>query len=372
MNMIITYTNSIEHAQNQPLRGENMNTIEQRKLGTSGLIVPAMGVGVWSWGDTTWWNYGQSHARQDIAQAYRTSLDAGFTFFDTAEVYGDGASERLLGEQYREDGRPITIASKFAPPLTRFSRAARQRSSARSLLQALDQSLERLGIACIDLYQIHTPSPVLKVDDLMDVLAEAVQAGKVRAVGVSNYSAAQMRQAHARLARYGIPLASNQVRYSLLHRYPETNGVLDACRELEVALIAYSPLEQGILTGKYRGADVSMPANTRRMLSLFLRLDLTGDTRGSVSAWRRLFSTPRVMQREKIEPLFVVLEEVAHAHEKTVAQVALNWLLTKDECVIPIPGAKNARQARENAGALGWRLTPEEHARISQAEVATR
>ncbi len=307
-----------------------------------------------------------------MIQAYQTCLDAGFNFFDTAEVYGNGESERLLGECRRLDGRPIVIASKFAPPLSRFSRAGRARSSARSLLEALDHSLERLGVECIDLYQIHTASPVLKVDNLMDVLAEAVQAGKVRAVGVSNYSVSQMRQAHARLAYYGIPLASNQVRYSLLHRYPETNGVLDTCRKLNVALIAYSPLEQGILTGKYRSGEVSMSPKTRRMLSLFLRLDIPGDTRGSVPTIRRVFSTPRVLQREKIESLFVVLEEIARAHEKTIAQVALNWLLTKDECIIPIPGAKNARQARENAGALGWRLTAEEHARISQAEVATR
>src|SRR5260370_25456319 len=115
----------------------------------------------------------------------------------------------------------------------------------------------------------------------MDVLAEAVQAGEVQAVGVRNYSASQMRQAHARLARYGIPLASNQVGYSLVHRYPETNGVLDACRELDVALIAYSPLEQGILTGKYRRKGTSMSPTTRRMLNLFLRLDIPGDTRGS-------------------------------------------------------------------------------------------
>lgn len=349
-----------------------MITIEQRKLGKSGLLVPALGIGIWSWGETGWWNYGQSHTQEDVSQAYRACLEAGFTFFDTAEVYGRGASERLLGECRSADGRPITIASKFAPPITRFSRAAHARKNARSLLEALDQSLERLGVECIDLYQIHTASPVLKVDDLMDVLAEAVQAGKVRAVGVSNYRASQMWQAHARLASYGIPLASNQVRYSLLHRYPETNGVLDACRELNVALIAYSPLEQGILTGKYRSGEVSMSSNTRRMLSLFLRLDIPGDTRGEVSAIQRWLSTPRVMRREKIEPLFVVLEEIAHAHAKTIAQVALNWLVTKDACIIPIPGAKNAQQATENAGAIGWHLTEAEHARISQAEVATR
>ncbi|MBI1881942.1 MAG: aldo/keto reductase [Chloroflexi bacterium] len=278
-------------------------------------------------------------------------------------------AELLLGECRRQDGRPIIIASKFRPPQMPFSRT---RSSARSLLEALDHSLEHLGVECIDLYQIHTASRVLKMDDLMDVLAEAVQAGKVRTVGVSNYSASLMRQAHTRLSRYGIPLASNQVKYNLLHRYPETNGVLDACRELNVALIAYSPLEQGVLTGKYRSGGTLMSSSVRTMLNVGLRLDVYGDTRGQVPVLRRLLSTPRVMRREKLEPLFGVLEEIARAHEKTIAQVALNWLLTKDAWIIPIPGAKNARQASENAGALGWRLTEEEHTRLSQAEIASR
>src|SRR5258708_34840128 len=115
-----------------------------------------------------------------------------------------------------------------------------------------------------------------------------------------------------------------------------------------------------------------MSPTTRRMLSLFLRLDIPGDTKGSVPAIRRLFSTPRVMRREQIEPLFVVLEEIACAHEKTIAQGALNWLLTKDACIIPIPGATTARQARENAGAIGWRWTEEEQVRIGRGGGATR
>jgi aryl-alcohol dehydrogenase-like predicted oxidoreductase len=342
---------------------------DQRKLGASGLVVPALGVGVWSWGDTSIWGYGQSHTRDDVTQAYRACLEAGFNFFDTAEIYGSGASERLLGECRRADGRPIIIASKFAPPLTRF---ARKRSSARSLLEALDHSLERLGVACIDLYQIHWPSPLLKVDELMDMMAEAVQAGKVRAVGVSNYSASLMRQAHTHLARHGIPLASNQVHYNLLYRYPETNGVLEACRELDVALIAYSPLDQGVLTGKYRTGAVSVPFARRLLGGIGPRFDPFGETRGVLPVSRRLLRGTRDRRPAKLEPLFVVLEEIARAHEKTIAQVALNWLVMKDEHIIPIPGAKNARQASENAGALGWRLTEEEHARISRAEMASR
>jgi aryl-alcohol dehydrogenase-like predicted oxidoreductase len=157
-----------------------------------------------------------------------------------------------------------------------------------------------------------------------------------------------------------------------LHRYPETNGVLDACRELDVALIAYSPLEQGVLSGKFRTGSVSVPFARRLLSSIGPRLDPLGDTKGSLSVFQRLLYGSRDMRPKKLEPLFVVLEEIAHAHEKTIAQVALNWLITNDACIIPIPGAKNARQASENASALGWRLTDAEHSRISQAEVALR
>jgi aryl-alcohol dehydrogenase-like predicted oxidoreductase len=168
-------------------------------------------------------------------------------------------------------------------------------------------------------------------------------------VGVSNYSAKLMRKAHARLARHDIPLASNQVHYSLLHRNPESNGVLDACRELNVALIAYSPLEQGMLTGKFRitNTDVVLPGMIRR-------LQFQGLRRG---------------QLLKMEPLMQTLEAVGHAHDKTIGQVALNWLLCRDERIIPIPGAKNERQARENAASAGWHLTPEE---FNQVDLVAR
>jgi aryl-alcohol dehydrogenase-like predicted oxidoreductase len=157
-----------------------------------------------------------------------------------------------------------------------------------------------------------------------------------------------------------------------LYRYPETNGVLEACRELDVALIAYSPLDQGVLTGKYRTGAVSVPFARRLLGGIGPRFDPFGETRGVLPVSRRLLRGTRDRRPAKLEPLFVVLEEIARAHEKTIAQVALNWLVMKDEHIIPIPGAKNARQASENAGALGWRLTEEEHARISRAEMASR
>ena len=315
-----------------------MIQVDQRHLGASGIAVSPLGVGVWSWGDKTFWGYGKDYTREDISLAYKACQDAGLNFFDTAEMYGRGESERILGECIREDGRPVVIASKFAPLPNRFS--------ARSLLKALDASLERLNVKTIDLYQIHWPYTFLSVDALMDALAEAVRAGKVRAVGVSNYGADLMMRAHDRLARHDIPLASNQVHYNLLHRKPEKNGALDVCRELNVALIAYSPLEQGLLTGKYR---------------------IVAGQGISVTGQRRFTRSFRASQRRKIEPLLQTMEEIARAHDKTMGQVALNWLLLKDELIIPIPGAKNVRQATENAGALGWRLSREEFEKIDAA-----
>ena len=341
----------------------------QRTLGASGLVVPAVGIGIGSWGDSQL-DYGKSHTRQDVLQAYRTCLDAGLNFFDTAAMYGRGESERLLGECYRDDGRPIIIASKFAPPII-YTPSFMGPPPETRLRQALDGSLQRLGVECIDLYQLHVPPSPRQLNAYIDALADSVREGLVRAVGVCNFNAPMLRRAYARLADHKIPLASNQVHYNLLHYYPEQNGVLDACRELDIALIAHTPVESGVLSGKYRTGNMQIP-RFYRLRWATERLDLFKETRGSVSTVRRLLSQTRSLQREKIEPLFVVLEEVARVHEKTIAQVTLNWLLTRDECVIPIPGAKNGRQAHENAGALGWRLTEEEHERISQAEIATR
>jgi aryl-alcohol dehydrogenase-like predicted oxidoreductase len=313
--------------------------VDHRRLGVSPVTVPALGIGIWSWGDRRFWGYGNSYTQADIVQAFETCIDDGLNFFDTAEIYGQGESERLLGQCIREygRGRQVIIATKFAPFPNRFS--------ARTLLDALDASLERLGVQTIDLYQIHWPYTFLSMDALMDMLAIAVHSGKVRAVGVSNYGVKQMQRAAARLARHDIPLASNQVHYSLLHRKPEQNGVLAACKQMNVALIAYSPLEQGLLTGKFR---VNHPN----------AVPITGA--------RRFQAAFRASNRKKIEPLLQTMENIARERGKTMSQVALNWLLCKGDFVIPIPGAKNARQVSENAGALGWQLTNEEMQKLDR------
>jgi aryl-alcohol dehydrogenase-like predicted oxidoreductase len=319
------------------VRKKTMEKIEvvKRRLGASGVEVSPLGIGVWAWGDKGFWQYGGDYGILDIEKAYQASLSAGIDFFDTAEIYGNGTSEQLLGKVARKFKQPVVIASKFAPFPFRFS--------AKVLPVALDASLQRLGVNQLDLYQIHWAYSFIPINDLMDQLAEVVKSGKVKAVGVSNYNAQQMRQAHARLAKHGVALASNQVHYNLLKRSPEVNGVLKACQELDVALIAYSPLAQGILTGKFNNGQAK-PGGPRQFMPRFQGNFL-----------------------RKVQPLLNVMESIGKEREKSVAQVALNWLIHRDEHIIPIPGAKNERQAQENAGALGWSLNEEEARQIDKA-----
>lgn len=311
------------------------NKVETRILGASQIEVSAMGIGIWSWGDKLSWGYGKNYGFQDVLAAYKATLAAGVNFFDTAEIYGNGQSEKLLHQCMQLDKQPLKIATKFAPLPYRLS--------AGELLKALDKSLERLGVSSVELYQVHWPYSLLSIESVMDMMALAVQAGKIKAIGVSNYNVEQMKRAQARLSQYNLKLASNQVHYSLLYRKPEANGVLQACRDMNIALIAYSPLEQGLLTGKY-GADYK------------------------AKGLRRYAAQNRPENLQKVSELVNVLKEVGQAHDgKTPAQVSLRWLLQRDELVIPIPGAKNEKQASQNAGALGWELSQEEFDRIDKA-----
>lgn len=305
------------------------------------LGVAPLGVGAWAWGTTRLWGYGKEYGRDDVAAAFRDSVAGGVRLVDTAEIYGSGASEKIIGEVLREGGfeKEPVIATKFAPLPYRLN--------PRSLVKALDASLERLGLDSVDLYQVHFPNPILKLEPLMDALAETVKTGKARHVGVSNYNADQTRRAHARLARNGVKLASNQVQYSLLYRAPETNGVLDACRELDVTLIAYSPIAQGLLTGKYQ-PGVKPSGLVRRAGRAFGERNL-----------------------RKVAPVVEILREIGAAHDKEPSQVALNWLVTHKN-TLPIPGAKNARQATQNAGSIRWSITPEEAEKLDLATLGWR
>jgi aryl-alcohol dehydrogenase-like predicted oxidoreductase len=194
-----------------------------------------------------------------------------------------------------------------------------------------------LSIPKVDLYILHFPVPPVPLETWVGALADVQQADLTRAVGISNCNLDQMRKAHAVLVCRGIPLASNQVEYSLLHRNPERSGLLAGCMELGVTMVAYRPLGYGLLTGKYKSGDLPAVLHGRLITKADLR---------------------------HVTPLVDVLRELAGKHAKTPAQVALNWIVCKG--AVPIPGAKNPRQAAENAEAMGWRLEAAEVQALDQ------
>lgn len=303
-----------------------------------------MGVGAMVWGNPkglarlhpAQTAYGGAHGIEEERRAVEVSIEAGINLFDTAAMYSMGTAEQRLGELTR--GRDVIIATKYP---SGFS------FKVDDFPKELEATLARLGRDSIDLYQHHYPNARLSIPELMGRVADAVEAGKVKAVGVSNYSAEQMREAHAALAKRGIPLASNQVEYSLLNRKPEVDGVLDACRELGITLMAYSPLAGGMLTGKY-SAQNRPGGFFRRILPQYNRKAL-----------------------EAIQPVIKLLREIGEKYSKTPSQVAIRWLI-ENPIVLPIPGAKNGKQAADNAEALTFSLTVEEVEALSQATMAWR
>jgi aryl-alcohol dehydrogenase-like predicted oxidoreductase len=286
-----------------------------------------MGIGAWQWGDRVVWQYGRGYDDADIQQAFQASIAEGVRFVDTAEVYGSGRSERLTGQFIKGTDQPVLVATKFFPLPWRLSK--------NSIPSALKSSLERLRLDTVDLYQIHMPTPLLSPETMMEGMRSCVESGLTRTVGVSNFNQAYMLRAYSTLARNNIPLASNQVHFSILNRNIEKNGLLARCKELGIRLIAYSPLEMGILSGKY-GPDNPPPG-----------------TRGA--RYSNIIN--------KLPPLLKLMTQIGQDHGgKSNAQVALNWVIYKG--ALPIPGAKNGEQALQNAGALGWKLTEEEINRL--------
>jgi aryl-alcohol dehydrogenase-like predicted oxidoreductase len=301
---------------------------DRRPLPGSDVAVPPLGVGTWAWGDKATWGMGGYDAdltEASIREAWEASLEAGVVLFDTAEVYGAGESERILGRllQAEPSARDrVVLASKWMPMPYKLN-------VERALVDAARGSCERLGVESIDLYQIHGPISVRSKGALADALVAAQAAGLVKAVGVSNYSAKETRQIDEALRRRGSRLATNQIEYSLLRTAPDRSGVLATCRELGVVPLAYSPLGQGRLTGKY-SADHQPP----------------GKRGFSAHPW------------DKVATVIDALRRIGDAHDRTPAQVALAWCIAKG--TVPIPGAKNRAQAEQNAGALGWALTAED------------
>ncbi|MEM9539072.1 MAG: aldo/keto reductase [Cyanobacteria bacterium P01_E01_bin.42] len=305
-------------------------------LGKNGAPVTALGIGTWAWGDTLFWNYGKAYGATQVEEAFNAAIAAGITFFDTAEVYGLGTSETLLG-QFMQKNQEISvdIATKYGP--------APWRLFGNSVTDAVTASLKRLQVPSVTLYQVHWPFAFfMSQETLLNALADEVQQGRIKAIGVSNYSAAQMRESYEILKKRDIPLAVNQVQYSLLHRKIESNGALKTAKELGITILAYSPLAQGLLTGKYTSKRKVKPDGARKIDSRFSDRGL-----------------------EKIAPVTDLLQELSDRYDKTPSQISLNWLISQGDTV-PIPGAKNAGQAIDNAGALGWSLSAEDVAKLSE------
>jgi aryl-alcohol dehydrogenase-like predicted oxidoreductase len=309
--------------------------VETITLGKNGPTVPPLCIGTWAWGDKLFWNYGSDYGPEQLQAAFTAALEAGVTFFDTAEIYGMGLSEKFLGQFIKQTQQPVQIATKFGPLPWRFT--------GQSVSDALTESLKRLQLDKIELYQVHWPFAfLLSQETLMNTLADEVKRGRIAAVGVSNYSADQMREAHQILAARGVPLAVNQVRYSLLTRQVESNGIIATARELGVTILAYSPLAQGLLTGKYTHENLETLSGARKLNPNFGKEGL-----------------------QKIAPVISLLRNIGEKYDRTPAQVALNWLIAQGN-VIPIAGVKTAEQVRQNAGALGWKLNNDEIAEIEK------
>lgn len=289
-----------------------------------------MGIGTWAWGDQLVWGFGQNYADREVKDSFREAIASGFRFFDTAEVYGQGKSEKFLGDLMPTTREKIVVASKIMPYPWRLGKDA--------LKKALTGSLRRLGLKKLDLYQMHWPMPPVAIENWMAQMADAFDEGLIGSVGVSNYNLEQTQRAAEALDKKGVRLVSNQVEYHLLERKIEKNGLVDYCRANKIKIIAYSPLAMGVLSGKYT------PENPPK------------GARGT--------QYPRAVL-ERIQPVIRALKRIGMDHEgKTASQVALNWVIQKD--AFPIPGVKNPNQVAQNAGALGWKLTPDEVNRLDE------
>lgn len=312
--------------------------IPTRSLGQTDMHITPIGLGAWQFSEgqgftSMFWQGLTAEETDAIVQA---ALDGGINWFDTAELYGNGRSERALSRALQHAGQTdadVLVATKWSPIMR----------TAVSIHRTIDTRMSNLSPFTIALHQVHNPASFSSPEAEMDAMADLQAAGKIRAVGVSNFSAQSMTRAHDRLYQRGSFLASNQVKYSLLDRRIEGNGVLAQAKKLGITIIAYSPLEMGLLSGKFHANPDLLngrPIIRRRQLG------------------RKI---------EESRPLIDGLNKIAADHGVTASQVALNWLVNfHGDTVVAIPGASKVRHAQENAGAMTFSLSPEEMAQIDR------
>lgn len=319
----------------------NHNQVGLRKLGSTDLKISALGLGCWQFSKGTGMvgRFWPILELQDVREIVKISLEGGINWFDTAEVYGNGQSEQALAEALNtleEKANSALIATKWWPVMR----------GASSLVASIDERLQALQGRKIDLYQIHQPYSLSKIPAQMDAMAILLRKGNIRHAGISNFNAKQMQKAHRVLHSHGFPLVSNQVKYSLLDRRIEHNGVMQAAKELGMTIIAYSPLEQGILSGKFH--------KNPELLK-------------NVSGPRKYYSHFKSSGLAKTKPLIDLLERLAEDYQVTTSQIALNWLINfHGDTVVAIPGASKVSHAKENIGALTFQLSESHLEEINQ------
>jgi aryl-alcohol dehydrogenase-like predicted oxidoreductase len=305
------------------------------KLGKTDIKISPVGLGCWqfSGGKGISGSYWQKLNQKDVQEIISISLKAGINWFDTAEVYGWGNSERSLAAGLRGLGiKPgdVVIASKWFPLMR----------TARSIVNTFSERGACLGEYDIDLYQIHMPGSFSRISTQMQRMADLLEQHKIKAVGVSNFNARQMMMAHETLAKRGMVLASNQMRYSLLNRDIEKNGVLDAAKALDITIIAYSPLAQGLLSGKFHEhpEEIKSRPGPRKFLKQFKSKNI-----------------------EKTRPLIELLKRIGDKKGTSPAQIALSWLINRHgDRIVAIPGASKPKHAEINAQVLGIKLSASE------------
>jgi aryl-alcohol dehydrogenase-like predicted oxidoreductase len=307
--------------------------MDERALGRDGLVVSALGLGCMG--------MSEFYGTPDEAEAVRTihrALEHGVTLLDTADMYGVGANELLLGEALHARSEQAVLATKFGIVRTADPNVRSIDGRPEYVHSACEASLRRLGVDVIDLYQLHRVDPATPIEETVGAMQELVDEGKVRFLGLSEASPEDIRRA-AETA----PIATLQSEYSLFERGLE-DGVLELCEELGIGLLPYAPLGRGMLTGRIRAKE-----------------DLeTGDAR---HLWPRFHDG----NLERNIALVDRIEELAEEKACTPAQLALAWLLAKRPWIVPIPGTKRIAYLEENLGALDVRLTAEEVARLERA-----
>jgi len=327
------------------------------------LVVPNVGIGTISWTSKSLTRLENDELQSLVDTAYQSNS----AFFDTAERYGNnvktafglgwGDTERLtrkildetmtsIPPQQRKSLSPPIIATKFTP--------SPWRSTSQSVVDACIQSLSRLSVPQIDLYQLHMPDIVQplrfaslsksKDETYWDGLAECYHRGLIKNVGVCNYGPTLVARCQEALAKRGVPLASNQIAYSLIGRHDGAQETVDKCRELGVKVLAYYPFAMGLLTGKYADGTSSTEMTGRSSSSSLV-----------ISQKTKLETNDLKRYASDMSGLYTVLETIARKRKKSVAQVALNYIICKG--AIPIPGSRTAEQVFDNIGAMGWRLS---------------